>query len=368
MQSTPGSAVVFAIAIRAYGRQNGTMWFDTLTLPALFAGFLIAASVIAVVGVRLTEMADRLADQTGIGEAIAGAVLLGMATSLAGTVVSFTAAADGEASLAFSNAIGGIAAQTAFLALADMVYRKANLEHASADLANLFQASLLTFMLGLPLAAYAGPDISVLGVHPVSVALPVIYILGLRVGGLVRDTPMWHPVHTGATREDVPETEQDISPSLVSLLIRFLLLAVILAVSGWIISKVGAQLSQRLGISATVVGALMTAVATSLPELITVLAAVRRGAVQLAVGGIIGGNTFDVLFLTLADAGYQSGSIYHAITHDDLFWVAVGLVMNSILLIGLIVRQQNGPGRIGVESLMILMIYLGAVAVQAIAA
>ena len=343
------------------------MWFDTLSLPALVVGFLIAAAVIAVVGVRLTEKADHLADQTGIGEAIAGAVFLGMATSLAGTVVSFTAAVDGEASLAFSNAVGGIAAQTAFLALADVVYRKANLEHASADVANLFQASLLTLMLGIPLAAYSAPDISVLGVHPVSFALPVIYVIGLRIGGQVRDAPMWHPVRTGATREDRPETDPDVSPPLGPLLARFLLLAVVLAVSGWVISKIGAQLSLRLEISSSVVGALMTAVATSLPELITVLAAVRRGAVQLAVGGIIGGNTFDVLFLTLADAGYRGGSIYHEITKDDLFWVAVGLVMNAVLLIGLIVRQKNGPGRIGGESLMILLIYLGAVTIQAMA-
>src|SRR6056297_232479 len=248
MQPTPGSAVVFAIAIRAYGRQNGTMWFDTLTLPALFAGFLIAASVIAVVGVRLTEMADRLADQTGIGEAIAGAVLLGMATSLAGTVVSFTAAADGEASLAFSNAIGGIAAQTAFLALADMVYRKANLEHASADLANLFQASLLTLMLGLPLAAFTMPEVSVLGMHPVCFVLPVIYVAGVRIAARVRAAPMWHPVQTLYTREDRPEEAQDRSRNLIPLLARFALLACVLGVAGWTISKIGVQLSVRLGI------------------------------------------------------------------------------------------------------------------------
>ena len=340
------------------------MWFDDLSLAALIAGFVAAAAVIAIVGVQLTERADHLADKTGIGEAIAGAVLLGMATSLAGTVVSVTAALNGEVSLAFSNAVGGIAAQTAFLALADMMYRRANLEHAAADVANLYQASLLTLMLGLPLAAYTGPELSLFGVHPVSFLLPVIYVAGLRIGSRVRDAPMWHPVSTGVTRKDRPDAAQDISPALTPLLLRFLLLAVMLGLAGWTISKIGAQLSVRLGISATVVGALMTAVATSLPELITTLAAVRRGAVQLAVGGIIGGNTFDVLFLTLADIGYRPGSIYHAITRDDLFWIAVGMVMTSVLLIGLIVREREGPGRIGMESTALLLIYACAVIFQ----
>jgi len=341
------------------------MWFDTLPLSGLIAGFVATAAVIAVVGVRLTEKADQLADRTGVGEAIAGAVLLGMATSLSGTVVSITAAMDGEASLAFSNAVGGIAAQTAFLALADMTYRRANLEHASADPAILFQASLLTLLLALPLAAWAGPEISVWGVHPVSLLLPVIYVGGLRVGSQVRVAPMWQPVHTPLTRKDVPDTETATSGKLIPLLLRFAGLVVILGLAGWTMSKIAVELPERLGIPATVVGALMTAVATSLPELITTLAAVRRGAVQLAVGGIIGGNTFDVLFLTAADAGYREGSIYHAIGRADLFWIAVGLLMTAILLIGLIVREQKGPGRIGLESSALLLVYAGAVAVQA---
>ena len=44
---------------------------------------------------------------------------------------------------------------------------------------------------------------------------------------------------------------------------------------------------------------------------------------------------------------------------------AVGLVMTAILLIGLIVREQKGPGRIGLESSALLLVYAGAVAVQA---
>ncbi|MEQ8919231.1 MAG: sodium:calcium antiporter, partial [Roseovarius sp.] len=112
-------------------------------------------------------------------------------------------------------------------------------------------------------------------------------------------------------------------------------------------------------------GALMTAVVTSLPELVTTLAAVRRGALQLAVGGIIGGNSFDVLFLTLSDFGYREGSLYHAIGQGDLFWLIVGQAMTAILLLGLIVRERQGPGGIGWESVLMLSIYGGAVGFQA---
>ena len=86
----------------------------------------------------MTDLADRIADRTGWGEALIGGVLLGAATSFSGTIVSLSSALDGRASLAFSNGVGGIAAQTAFLAIADLLYRRANLEHAAAELANVF--------------------------------------------------------------------------------------------------------------------------------------------------------------------------------------------------------------------------------------
>jgi cation:H+ antiporter len=64
-------------------------------------------------------------------------VLVGAVTSLPGLVTSVVGAADGDASFAVSNSLGGIAAQTSFLALADLTYRRANLEHAAASLPNL---------------------------------------------------------------------------------------------------------------------------------------------------------------------------------------------------------------------------------------
>jgi cation:H+ antiporter len=42
---------------------------------------------------------------------------------------------------------------------------------------------------------------------------------------------------------------------------------------------------------------LITSTCTSIPELVTAVAAVRQGSLTLAVGGIVGGNAFDTLFM-----------------------------------------------------------------------
>ncbi len=338
---------------------------EALPLSAVVALFAALAAVVAVAGTRLTRLADILADRTGLGEAVAGGILLGMATSLSGTVVSLTAALDGRASLAFANGIGGIAAQTAFLALGDVVYRRANLEHAAADIVSLFQAALLILLLAVPLIAHAGPDLTIWSVHPASLALVAIYAIGTRSAARVRSGAMWEPVRTHLTRADIEDPASARAPGTLALALSFAGLGAVLAVAGYLLAQAGGRIADATGLSETAVGALLTAVATSLPELVTTLAAVRRGAVQLAVGGIIGGNSFDVLFLVLSDIAYREGSIYHAIGPGELFWLAVGQAMTAVLLIGLIVRERQGPGGIGVESVLLLALYAGAIALQA---
>ncbi|WP_244880638.1 sodium:calcium antiporter [Rhodovibrio salinarum] len=327
--------------------------------------FLISALVIAVAGTRMTNLADVIADRTGLGEALIGGVLLGIATSLSGTVTSITAALDGQASLAVSNAVGGIAVQTVFLALADLTYRRANLEHAAASVTNLVQAALLILMLSLPLLAAVTSAVAVLGVHPITPVLVAVYIGGLKLADSVREHPMWVPRQTRELRTDTPEDRSFEGPGAPGLVVRFTLLLALLAFAGWLVARSGLAIAGATGLSQSFVGALMTAVATSLPELVTTLAAVRRGALTLAVGGIIGGNTFDVLFLVASDVSYRPGSVFHAIGQAELFLIAWAIAMTATLLMGLLQRQRQGVGGIGFESVALLALYLAGIGVQA---
>lgn len=342
------------------------MW-ETLSTTVLVVSFLAAGGVILVCGLRVTGLADTLADRTGFGEALVGAVLLGAATSLSGIVVSVTAALDGRASLAFSNSVGGIAAQTVFLAVADMFYRRINLEHAAADLGNVFQGVVLMVLLTIPLVAMSTPEVAFWAIHPVSFAIPVVYAASLVAGRSVREAPMWTPVNTAETSEDEPEEEGPGTrgQSTPRLFLRFGVLVLAMGAAGYVVARTASTLSDRMELSETLVGVLGTAVVTSLPELVTSVAAVRRGSLQLAVGGIIGGNMFDTLFLVASDLSYREGSLYHAVGDQDYFWIISALLMTGVLTGGLILRQKQGPGRIGAESMLLLAIYLGAVATQA---
>lgn len=329
----------------------------------MFVMFALGTGVILVAGSRLARVADELADRTGMGEAVTGALLLGAVTSLPGLMASALAASRGLPELAASNAIGGIAAQTLFLVFADFFHKPANLEHAAASGTNLFQGSLLIVLLAAPLAAANGPDINVVGVHPVSLLMFIIYLGGQRIAARVRREGMWIPKDTKETSEDEPDDGNNAKP-LGRMLFGFLVLGFLTAAAGWMVGDAGISLVEKLGWKQGVVGGLLTAISSSLPELVTTIACVRRGAYTLAVSGIVGGNAFDTLFLAVSDGFYTEGSIYHAMSSRQEFFLVISIMMSAILVAGLIRRERSGPANVGLEGVLLILCYGLAVVVM----
>jgi cation:H+ antiporter len=184
--------------------------------------------------------------------------------------------------------------------------------------------------------------------------------LGIYLVKNSRDNPMWRPRKTRETIEDEPE-EGSQKIKLAPLILGLLLAAAVVTVGGVIAANSGSQLAEISGLSQSLVGGVFLALATSLPELVTTIAAVKRGAVTLAVSDIVGGNFFDALFIALADFFYRDGSIYHvsAVGRQELSLVELAILLNAILLIGLLYRQTKGPINIGLEGVFMLLVYIG---------
>ena len=331
---------------------NLPLWGDILL-------FIVSAAVIALAGIKAAKYADQVADRTGMGEALTGTVCLGFLTALPGLLASIVAAMKGSPVLAISNAMGGIAIQTVALAAADIAYPRANLEHAAASVPNMMQSTMLIALLVLVLCGLSSPDVTIGHIHPVTIIL-FITAAGAFVLTLgTRREPMWKPRETDETIRDVPEKD-NVQKELKSLLFGLLMSALATGGSGILIAEAGENIVQESVLPEVVVGGLFMALATSLPELTTSIAAVRRGAVTLAVSDIVGGNFFDVLFVAAADIAYLEGSLFHApaVGFREIFLTAFTVLLNVILLTGLIYRQKRGPGNIGFESLLMLLLYL----------
>ena len=331
-------------------------------IPSIIA-FGLAALMIGVAGSRLARLADTLADRTGLGEALFGVLLLAGVTSLPDFAATLSAALDARPDLAMSNVMGSMAANLVFLGVADIVYRKANLEHAAASPVNLMLAGLLIVLLSLPLLAILTPTLTLWNVHPITPVIVVAYLFGLHLVRHTQAKPMWFPRLTHQTVSDEPTKH---SAGSATVWLEFIGMAVVTALAGWILMEAAKGIADHTGLSETLVGGLFTALATSTPELVTTIAAIRIGALTLAVSNIFGTNCFNMLVVAAADAGYPHGSIYHDMAPVQMMWGLVGILMTAILLLGMVRRETYGIGRIGFESALILCVYAVALSVVAL--
>ncbi len=324
----------------------------------------LTASIVVLwfAGTRLARTADELAGRTGIGRAIAGAVFLGAVTSLTGIITTITGALAGDAGFALANPVGGVAIQTVWLAVADLLYRRANLEHAAASLENLGQSLTLVALLTIPVIAYATPTLSWGWIHPLSLLIPVIYVYSLFLLRRMRADEMWSPRRTSQTVDDNDTTQP--TTSLPRLWVTFAGLALVTAGTGWVIGRAGLGVAAATGWPSDVTGFTVTTAISSLPELITLIAAVRMGALTLGVGNIIGGNVFDTLMISIADVSYRDGTIYEAAGPSSLVLLAGTAFMSAVLAIGLLVRDRRG---IGFEGVTIPGVYLGTIGLAIVA-
>ena len=332
------------------------------SLTANWALFACCTVAIGVFGSRLTKIADQLADRAGLGEALVGGVLMGAVTSLSGSVLSVSAALNDMPVLSLSNALGGMAAQMAFLAVADICYRGTNLEHAAASNENILQGAILTCVLSILMMSKYSPEWTIWSVHPGTPLMIGAYVYGMYLVKRAKERPMWKPRQTRETMEDEPDTENT-GLSLKRLWLSFSILGLILGITGWTMQKAASNIVSMGGVEEAVMGMLFTSTTTSLPELVTSIAAVRRGALTLAVSGIIGGNAYDALFAAFSDVAYRDGSIYHTLTPTLSFWIGVNLLMSGALIMGLLVRQKKGIANIGFESVLVLASYAVGVVV-----
>lgn len=333
-----------------------------MTTPVAVTVFALATAAVVVVAPRMTGVSETLTSRTRLGAALFGAIFLGASTSLPGIVVTVSAAVAGQVGLAAANALGGIVAQTMFLALADLSYREGTVQREAVSRKSTAQLGLVVALLALVVVALGSPT-ATLGVHFTTPLLVTGYLGGVfiirRMPGEDDDQAVDEASTTDAPAQVAESDRRNTrGPSLRALWLRYGAFAAALAASGWALSASVQPIASAIGLPLTAAGGLLTALATSSPELLTAIAAARRGALRLAVGDIAGGNAFDVLFLAAADVALL-GSLYRAVESQHVLLAGVALLFNAVLLLGFIRRGRGiGGRRVAPESVIVLTGYV----------
>jgi cation:H+ antiporter len=117
------------------------------------------------------------------------------------------------------------------------------------------------------------------------------------------------------------------------------------------------EIANKTGISATFIGTSLVAITTSLPELVTAIAAVRLGAFDLAVGNLFGSNAFNMAAFFFVDVAYRGGSLFSVVSDAHALTALWSMLLMSIGLMGIIYRVEERYLLIEPDSFLIILGY-----------
>ncbi|HSI98940.1 MAG TPA: sodium:calcium antiporter, partial [Patescibacteria group bacterium] len=243
---------------------------DNLATWQLIAIFAVSAGVVVGAGVMLARNGDVIATRTGLGGLFVGMLLMAAATSLPEIVTDISAAASGAPDLAIGDLFGSSMANMAILALVDLLHRgqvwpSTGLGHAR--LASI--AIALTAIICLGIASPVGLRIGWIGIE--SVVVVAAYVLAAAwIHRSQRGDAVLEPV--GLEAHEVP------APSVRRASLLFAGGAVLVLLAAPVMARSAQGIAEATGLAESFVGVTLLALATSLPELVTSVAAVRIGA------------------------------------------------------------------------------------------
>jgi len=118
------------------------------------------------------------------------------------------------------------------------------------------------------------------------------------------------------------------------------------------------EIAEITGLGASFVGTTLVAAVTSLPEMVTTLAAVKIGADDMAIGNLFGSNMFNMFALGLTDLFYTSGRFLAVIDPSFLLVGMLGLLMTVLALVGNLARLERRVLFIEIDALALVLAYL----------
>ena len=94
---------------------------------------------------------------------------------------------------------------------------------------------------------------------------------------------------------------------MLAVSMEFLVLAAAVALAGTFLARAADQIAEITQFGRLLIGSVLLAAATSLPELTVDLSAVRQGMPDLAVGDLLGSSLMNLLILAVLDFAHRSG-------------------------------------------------------------
>lgn len=311
--------------------------------------FLLSAVIVVYAAVYLNRFGDVISRKSTLSGAVVGTFLIAGATSLPELTTSLTAVYIDNPDIAVGNMLGSNVFNLLIIAVVDMIYRKRKMfnsidekQHMPTAVAGIVFTLIVVAALILPF------DFSLFNIGIEMFILVGLYIAATRF------------INQGEEEEIDEAAAVGKDYSLKGAVTGFIITALLVFASGSALSISGDQLAQQTGMSSSFVGSFLIAASTSLPELVTVLVAMKMSNYGMALGSILGSNLFNLQLLAVTDIFYQKGAILQSLssTHLPVALLSAAMLFLTVFMVNR--KPKENSFRYAVPSLIMIVIYFAA--------
>ncbi|MDP7563891.1 MAG: hypothetical protein QF841_05340 [Arenicellales bacterium] len=299
--------------------------------------FVGCLAVIGVAGVRLSRYGDAIADKTGLGGTWVGVMMLGTVTSLPELVTGVSSVTvAGVPEIAVGDVLGSCAFNLLLLVMLDLFYRQESV-YTRASHGHVLGGGFGVILLGvvgfaLLWSALGGvPALAHVGIYTPAIFL--LYAIALRTVFLYSQRTLAE--YAGEEPNRYPQL------SLSQTLWRYLGAALFVVGAAVWLPFIGERLAATMGWHQSFVGTLFVAFVTSVPELVVTFAAMKLGALDMALGNLVGSNLFNIMILGVDDLFYTTGPLLAHVSVVHTATALTAMAMTGIAIVALLYHPRK---------------------------
>jgi len=325
---------------------------------------VVCLIIILVAGTRLSRYGDAIAEKTGLGRIWIGVVLLATITSLPELATGISSVAlIGKPNLTLGDLFGSNLLNLVTIAIIDVLYTRGPILHYVGT-GLVLAATASTLLIGAVAASiYLAQNVAPLGIfNYIGLYSPIIFCIYMIIQYMLIRFQRSQQSQAGT---DSPPAASHGEISLKKAIAFFVLAALATAGAGTWLGFIGDELSMVTGLNDSFVGSLFLAICTSAPEIVVSISALRMGALDMAVGNVIGSNLFNMgVTVFVDDLFLTEGPILSYASTDHIFTALIAMLMSCVVIIGLIYRPRFWPRIwVGIDAAGLVILYIGAIAV-----
>ncbi|HYE35452.1 sodium:calcium antiporter [Methylocaldum sp.] len=321
---------------------------------SIWAEFAACLFLIGYAGTRLSVYGDVIADKTGLSGTWVGLVMLATATSLPELITGLSSVTLASApNIAVGNVLGSCVLNLLTLVVVDFLHRKESI-YRRASQGHILSAGFGVVMIGLVgfnvlLGQRNGWAIGHVGAYtPVIVLMYVI---------AVRAIFLYEKQQVIEFTEDV--TDRYAGTSLRRAIAGYAWAAAIVVAAGVWMPFIATRLAVAMGWHTSFVGTLLVSAATTMPELMVTLGAVRLGALDMAIANLLGSNLFNIVIVAIDDLFYRPGPLLSQVSAIHGVSAMSAVIMTGLAIVGILYRPETRVLKtVGWISLGLFTVYL----------